>query len=310
MTTNFTGFLALSGSDSDTIEDTSTYSGTFGVTLSAMLDAFGNGSATETVGQTTSVMSYSYNYTPSGYGTGSGKSPFYFTAPTLIFQEGTFHSSQFKIPIKVGASYFYATLNGSITNQGTIAEQLVGTISGVNQEGHAFAGTLGGDTTLACFLRGTRILTTAGPVAVQSLAVGDIVVLSAGGTSRISWIGERAINCELHPDPQTAWPVRITAGAFAPGLPERDLYLSPDHAIFVNGVLVPVKYLRNGTSITQVRLGRVQYFHLELERHAVILAEGLPAESYLDTGNRTAFASGGLACDLNPDVARAVVDTA
>ena len=311
MTTNYTGFLALSGSASDTAGDSSTYSGTFGVTLTATLDAVGSGTATETVGGATSVLSYSYNYTPTGNGTGGGTVPFSFVTPTLVFQQGTFQSGSFKIPIKVGNTYFYGTMNGSITNQGKISEQLVGTIGGRNSSNIPFTGTIDGNATLACFLRGTKIMTIKGPIAVESLATGDVVTLSAGGAGRISWIGERGINCGLHPDPETVWPVQIAAGAFGPGLPERDLYLSPDHAIFVNDVLVPVKHLMNGTSIAQAKLDRVQYFHLELERHEVILAEGLPVESYLDTGDRANFRNCDTLVRLNPDfTARLGPDTA
>ena len=88
----------------------------------------------------------------------------------------------------------------------------------------------------------------------------------------IVWIGRRATNCEGHPKPETVWPVRIQAGAFGENVPVRDLYLSPDHAVFLNGVLVPVKLLINGTSIAQVKQANVTYFHVKLPRHAVILA--------------------------------------
>ena len=80
----------------------------------------------------------------------------------------------------------------------------------------------------------------------------------------------------------------------------RDLYLSPDHAVFVNGVLVPVKHLLNGTSIVQLKRDRVTYFHVELPEHAVILAEGLTVESYLDIGDRLDFAQDGV-LRLHPD---------
>jgi hypothetical protein len=159
-------------------------------------------------------------------------------------------------------------------------------------------------------LRGTKIITAEGPVAVESLAIGDMVALSAGGAGRISWIGQRSIDCRRHPNPGVVWPVRVVASAFGPGLPVRDLYLSPDHAIFVNDVLVPVKYLMNDTSIAQVKLDRVQYFHLELERHEVILAEGLPVESYLDTGDRCNFENGGGPIALHPEFSAHRWDTA
>ena len=105
----------------------------------------------------------------------------------------------------------------------------------------------------------------------------------------IVWLGHRAVNCRAHPKPETVWPVRVAAGAFGAGVPARDLYLSPDHAVFVNGVLVPVRLLLDGTRIARARRDHVRYFHVELPRHAVILAEGLTVESYLDTGARADF---------------------
>ena len=110
-----------------------------------------------------------------------------------------------------------------------------------------------------------------------------------GAVAPITWIGSRRVDCSRHTDATRIWPVLIRAGAFAPGRPKRDLFLSPDHAIFAAGVLIPVKHLVNGRSILQVAADEVVYFHVELAQHAVILAEGLAVESYLDTGDRSAF---------------------
>ncbi len=159
----------------------------------------------------------------------------------------------------------------------------------------------GNTVQVACFAAGTRIETAAGPVAVEDLAVGAVVVTEDGRAEPIVWIGSRSIDCERHPKPETVWPVRVSSGAFGAGLPERDLFLSPDHAVFVNGVLVPVKLLINGTSIAQVKRTTVTYYHVELPRHDVIRAEGLPVESYLDTGDRADF--GGDVIRLFPDFA-------
>lgn len=142
---------------------------------------------------------------------------------------------------------------------------------------------------VACFAAGTRIETDTGPVSVEQLAVGDLVPNHLGLSREIIWIGSRTIDCRRHPSPEKVWPVRISAGAFGENIPERDLYLSPDHAVFVNGVLVPVRLLINGRSIVQVRQPEVTYFHVELPRHDVILAEGLPVESYLDLDDRSNF---------------------
>ncbi len=158
----------------------------------------------------------------------------------------------------------------------------------------------GNTVQIACFAEGSRIETETGLVAVESLRAGGQVVTADGVREPIVWIGQRAVNCERHPRPETVWPVRVSAGAFGQNVPVRDLYLSPDHAVFVNNVLIPVRLLINGTSIARVKQDRVRYFHVELPRHAVILAEGLTVESYLDTGDRKNF-SGGTVTALHPD---------
>ncbi len=87
---------------------------------------------------------------------------------------------------------------------------------------------------MACFAAGTLIETVDGQRAVETLAVGDEVVTLLGGSGRIVWVGSRAVDCARHPRPETVWPVRIAAGAFAANVPARDLFVSPDHAVFVN----------------------------------------------------------------------------
>jgi T5SS/PEP-CTERM-associated repeat protein len=146
-----------------------------------------------------------------------------------------------------------------------------------------------GNTIAACFAAGMRIATVTGPVAVEALAVGDRVLTAGGADEPIVWIGSRVVNCKRHPAPETVWPVRVAFGVFGENVPVRDLFLSPDHAVFVNGVLVPVKLLINGTSIVQVKREKITYYHVELPAHDVILAEGLAVESYLDVGDRANF---------------------
>jgi hypothetical protein len=139
--------------------------------------------------------------------------------------------------------------------------------------------------------------------------VGDLVPILLGqGLARVRWIGQRLVQCRRHPKPDEVQPVRIEPGAFGPGLPHRALFLSPDHAVHVDGVLIPVRYLVNGSSIAQIDTAEARYWHIELEAHNVLLAEGLPAESYLDTGNRGAF--GGDVPQLHPDFALRVWDEA
>lgn len=157
-----------------------------------------------------------------------------------------------------------------------------------------------GVLTVACFAAGTRIATPDGPRAVEALRLGDPVSLAAGGAEPIVWIGHRHIACDRHPRPQRVWPVEVAAHAFAPGQPARPLRLSPDHAVFAAGVLIPVHCLVNGTTIRQVPVPAIDYWHIELPRHAVLLAEGLAVESFLDTGGKADFA-GGPVTALHPD---------
>ncbi len=143
---------------------------------------------------------------------------------------------------------------------------------------------------LACFAEGTRILGEDGEVPVEQVAVGDWVPGQVSGQRRrVRWVGRRTVDVSNHPRPWDVAPVRIRAGALAAGQPARDLLLSPDHAVLVRGVLIPVRYLLNGATIVQQRVARITYWHLELDAHDVLLAEGMPCESFLDTGNRGTF---------------------
>ena len=154
---------------------------------------------------------------------------------------------------------------------------------------------------VSCFAAGTRIVTARGEVPVEALSVGDRVLTHRAESKEIVWIGQRAVDCRHHIDPATVCPVRVRAGAFGPGAPARDLWLSPDHAVFVDDVLIPIHCLIDGGTIRQVVVPAVTYYHVELPEHDVILAENLPVESYLDSGDRENFGNGGGAVRLFPD---------
>ena len=165
----------------------------------------------------------------------------------------------------------------------------------------------GTDVTLACFCAGTRILTASGETPVEDLHIGDqVATLRGRRLAPIVWLGHRHVNCVGHPRPCDVWPIRVKAGAIADGVPNRDLLLSPDHAVYVNDVLIPIRYLVNGATVVRESCASVTYWHVELASHDVIVAEGLPAETYLDTGNRSDFANGGPTVTVHPTFAGAV----
>ncbi len=176
----------------------------------------------------------------------------------------------------------------------------------VGQTGGSDTVTLTSANIPACFASGTRLTGASGPVAVEALRVGDLVLTASGRLAPVRWLGHREVAPARHPLPFDVMPVRVTAGALGDGVPMRDLVLSPDHAVFAGSRLVPIRHLINGISIVPEWRSRVTYWHVELDRHDVILAEGTPCESYLDTGNRGAFANGGKAVALHPDFARRI----
>lgn len=149
-----------------------------------------------------------------------------------------------------------------------------------------------GSVSFACFLRGTLIATPQGDKPVETLQCGDLVSLHRGGATAIKWIGTRRLRKNWIPPGQAprAFPIRFAAGSLGPDMPKRELALSPGHHLYINGKLVAAYLLVNGTTIAQDdSLAVFEYFHIELESFDILIAEGVPVESYVDTGNRAMF---------------------
>jgi hypothetical protein len=149
---------------------------------------------------------------------------------------------------------------------------------------------------LLCFLEGTLIATPTGPRPVEDLRIGDPVLTAEGAVAPVRWMGRRTLHAfgpegYLRADPLRVMPIRIRAGALGAGLPERDLLVSPDHAILVDDILIQAGALVNGRSIVREnRLPeRFTFHHVELADHALILAEGVPAETFVDNVDRLGF---------------------
>ena len=151
-------------------------------------------------------------------------------------------------------------------------------------------------TLVVCFAAGTRILTKHGEVPVESLAVGDQIFTRDHNLQTIRWIGRRALSARALAANPNLRPIRITAGAFGDGLPSEDLLVSPQHRILIGSriaermfasheVLVAAKQLLalDGVDIA-MDVEKVEYYHILLDRHEIIFAHGLGAES-LYTGH-------------------------
>jgi hypothetical protein len=150
------------------------------------------------------------------------------------------------------------------------------------------------------FAAGTHILTARGEVAVEALRADDAIETAAGDFRPVVFLGRRRVDCARHPEPRLVWPVRVRADAFADGLPSRDLRLPPDHAVYLDEVLIPIRCLIDGVTIVQDAVEEVVWWQVELPERNVIFAEGLPCESCPDPDGRTEFENGGTVVRLHP----------
>lgn len=143
-----------------------------------------------------------------------------------------------------------------------------------------------------CFAKGTRIATATGDCPVEALEIGTMIRMLDGGLVPVKWVGRQTLSTRFGPA-ERLMPVRVAAGALGGGLPQRDLTLTADHALFIEGLLVNASALVNGTTITRVPLSELgetfAVYHVETETHDIILAEGTPAESFIDYAGRKAF---------------------
>ena len=128
-----------------------------------------------------------------------------------------------------------------------------------------------------CFVCGSRILTSRGKSRSNTwrLETWPLPMQASSGGS--NGIGYRTVDCRRHPDPRMVWPVRVMSSAFEPQVPCRDLWLSPDHAVLVGDLLLPIRQLVNGTTIAQQPRDSVTYFHVELTRHSILSSRRAPS---------------------------------
>ena len=208
------------------------------------------------------------------------------------------------IPLPLG-DYAASFVSGSIdlTINGT-AYVDIPVAPGEDYTGDQFAFQSDGGTgvilDIACFLPGTLIRTDQGEIAVENLKTGDTIVTLSSRTRRLCWIGQgRAL--ATRGQRGAATPVIVRKGALADNVPYQDLRITKGHSLYIDGVLIPVEFLVNHRSILwDDRAQEVSVFHLELDAHDVLIANGAAAESYRDDGNRWLFSNANAGWDGPP----------
>ena len=143
-----------------------------------------------------------------------------------------------------------------------------------------------------CFATGTRIATPDGDRTVETINPGDLVLTHDGRSTPVIW---RAWQSVVNPRNLSVGrsPVRIEAGALGPDLPNGPLTVTADHALLFDDMLINAGTLVNGTTIRLLPLAGLpsmfNYWHVELEKHECVVANGVPAESFIDYVGRSGF---------------------
>ena len=196
-------------------------------------------------------------------------------AVSAVSSAGTFETSTYNTggyQLQLAPDTYQVTFSGDL-NGDTIPDTLT-------QE--VVIGSQNVKVDVECFLTGTRILTEHAEVAVENLKIGDRIRTADGKLEPVKWIGRQTIQPDLVKSPLRGYPVLIKAGALGHNIPCRDLYVSPCHSLLVEGLLIDAGALVNELSIVYTQPSDAfVYYHVELEHHALLVAEGASAESYL-----------------------------
>ena len=144
----------------------------------------------------------------------------------------------------------------------------------------------------ACFTAGTLIETPRGAVPVESIGLNDVILAADGSRVRVKWIGRQTVSTRFGPAERLT-PVRFKAGSLGAGVPHTDLTVTADHGMLIDGVICHAGALVNGTTITRVPLSEMgetyTVYHIETDEHEIILANGAPAETFIDNVSRRVF---------------------
>jgi len=148
------------------------------------------------------------------------------------------------------------------------------------------------DDFVACFTRGTSIRTNNRTTLVENLKPGDLVETADGDFKPVRLVLRRTLHVQDFSTSPKLRPICITAGAMGQGLPTKDLMVSPQHRMLVNGPLCARMFDANEVLVSARKLSvlpgiyvdqdvtEVTYFHLVFDEHQVVFAENAPSESF------------------------------
>jgi hypothetical protein len=189
----------------------------------------------------------------------------------------------------------YPDTGNSSNNQNSrrtvVVAGVVGAAAGLAAAAASLLGSNSQSGSASCFLKGTTIRTADGNRKIEDLAVGDLLPTAYREIRPIQWIGHYSYKKD---DQAKRWannvlPVRVARSAVGPDLPHADLYLSQEHGLLIDGVLVTAGSLLNGKTITLYdasELNELEFFHIKLAQHTVIYAEGAPCETLINFDER------------------------
>jgi hypothetical protein len=214
---------------------------------------------------------------------------------TTSFSNGTL-----QITNPAGSLAAWQTELEGVAFQSTGAIQSVRTLTWSVSDGINTSNTYNTTVDVICFCVGTLIGTPAGEIPVEKLKLGDMVLTAHNGSRRVRWIGKGKVLATAGAR-SVATPVIVRKGALADNVPNQDLHVTKAHSLYIDGVLIPVEFLVNHKTIVWDDRGQeVEIYHVELESHDVLIANGAPAERFRDDGNRWLFQNAQTGAGLPP----------
>jgi len=152
----------------------------------------------------------------------------------------------------------------------------------------SFSGSINLPTDIPCYLKGTQILTDTGYVPIELIQEGDKIVTFADiDSENVVTLREPSlqscVSLRVHtisnPSVKNR-PIFFKAGSLGDNLPDRDLYVSRNHGVYFTNHLREARFLANGeTILPDLECRKLEYYHIELESHVCIKANGVLAES-------------------------------